>query len=185
MRFFFFVIFVTFMLITAAVILVSYHEKPKLPVTPKSFSSLSPSSSPTSSSMKVKVSIPYWDQETAIKSFKENANVVDYISLFWYFLDNEGKIKKYKYANEDLSLINFANTEEHIMPLFEDKKINYAILKIDLWNEEELNKYNRDINSSRVYQYLRDNFEIIKAMTGKHTGRNAPHPVYIYKRINF
>ncbi|MDP2684516.1 MAG: hypothetical protein Q8P20_05690, partial [bacterium] len=59
--------------------------------------------------LKVKVSIPYWDQENASASFKENADRINYVSLFWYFLGSDGKIHKYNYAKEDLSIINFAH----------------------------------------------------------------------------
>ncbi len=64
--------------------------------------------SPRKEPLKVKVSIPYWDQERAVKSFKENVEKVNIVSLFWYFLDTNGKIKKYQDAKEDRVLIDFA-----------------------------------------------------------------------------
>ena len=53
--------------------------------------------------------IPYWDQSNAFDSFKNNAEIFDYISLFWYYLDSNEKIKKYTSAIEDENIINFAH----------------------------------------------------------------------------
>ena len=41
-------------------------------------------------------SIPYWDQEKAFASCSQNASEFDYVSLFWYFLAADGKVKKYQ-----------------------------------------------------------------------------------------
>lgn len=67
------------------------------------------SETPKKEPLKVKVSIPYWDQQNAAKSFKENVDLINYVSLFWYFLGSDGEIHKYNYAKEDLSLISFAH----------------------------------------------------------------------------
>lgn len=67
------------------------------------------SETPKKEPLKVKVSIPYWDQQKGLKSFKENVDLINYVSLFWYFLENDGRIHKYAYAKEDLSLIKFAH----------------------------------------------------------------------------
>lgn len=67
------------------------------------------SETPKRKPLKVKVSIPYWDQQSAAKSFKENVDLINYVSLFWYFLGSDGEIHKYNYAKEDLSLISFAH----------------------------------------------------------------------------
>jgi spore germination protein YaaH len=53
--------------------------------------------------------IPYWDQNKAIESFRNNINLIDYLSVFWYYMDPDGKIRKYVYANEDQSLIDYAH----------------------------------------------------------------------------
>ena len=60
-------------------------------------------------SFKVRAAIPYWDQENAVSSFMEHAPLIDYISLFWYYLGEDGGIKKYDYADEDRKIINFAH----------------------------------------------------------------------------
>lgn len=57
----------------------------------------------------IKGSIPYWDQKEAFKSFEENVSVFNYVNLFWYFLGNDGSVVKYRYANEDQSIIEFAH----------------------------------------------------------------------------
>jgi spore germination protein len=57
----------------------------------------------------VLVSIPYWDQERAVESFKNNLDVIDAIVLYWYHLTPEGTIEKYMQADEDSSIIEFAH----------------------------------------------------------------------------
>lgn len=52
--------------------------------------------------------IPYWDQKLATQSFKQNANKIDYISLFWYRLDENGNLELYNNVVEDKSIIDFA-----------------------------------------------------------------------------
>lgn len=53
--------------------------------------------------------IPYWDQEAAIRSFKENKDVLDFVSVFWYGIDSTGNIRTYSGVYEDPTLINFAH----------------------------------------------------------------------------
>ncbi|OGY25890.1 MAG: hypothetical protein A2Z11_04145 [Candidatus Woykebacteria bacterium RBG_16_43_9] len=52
--------------------------------------------------------IPFWDQDTAFATFKQNADLFTHVSLFWYLLRSDGSVKKYIYAQEDTSIINFA-----------------------------------------------------------------------------
>lgn len=53
--------------------------------------------------------IPYWDQDNAFNSFKNNAEIFDYVSLFWYFLDSDGKLKLYTSAADNKNIINFTH----------------------------------------------------------------------------
>jgi len=62
------------------------------------------------SSLKIRGAIPYWDQDNAFTSFKNNLNAFTYISVFWYYLDDVGNIETYQYAREDKSIIDFAHT---------------------------------------------------------------------------
>ena len=55
--------------------------------------------------------IPYWDQTVATQSFKQNVNELDYISLFWYRIDENGNLGIYKDAVEDKSIIEFAHSK--------------------------------------------------------------------------
>lgn len=55
--------------------------------------------------------VPYWDQERATESFRNNADKFDYISFFWYYIDEGGKVRKYQPAKEDLATINFAKSK--------------------------------------------------------------------------
>lgn len=59
--------------------------------------------------LKIRAAIPYWDQENAYSSFEENVDKIDYVSLFWYYMDSKGNVIKYKDANEDRDIINFAH----------------------------------------------------------------------------
>src|SRR3989344_3716526 len=55
--------------------------------------------------------IPFWDQEAAFASYKKNADLFPFISLFWYGLRPDGSIRKYLYAVEDKSIIAFAHSK--------------------------------------------------------------------------
>ena len=59
----------------------------------------------------IKGSIPYWDQESAFSTFRQNFVFFSYINLFWYYVDNDGIIKKYQDAYEDKSIIDFAHAK--------------------------------------------------------------------------
>ncbi len=52
--------------------------------------------------------IPYWDQETAFQSFKKNVKEINYISVFWYRLDENGNVGLYSKAKENKSIIRYA-----------------------------------------------------------------------------
>jgi len=76
------------------------------------------------------------------------------------------------------------NPEKSILPLLQEGKINYALMKENIFDEADLKEYKRDFSKSPVYTYLRDNFEIIKEIEGKHSRTNEPDTKYIYRRIN-
>ncbi len=76
-------------------------KKVHAPQKPKEASHVSP--------LQIKAAIPYWNQEKAVESFKNHASQINYISLFWYHLDENSKIVKYGAVNEDQSIINFAH----------------------------------------------------------------------------
>ncbi len=107
------------------------------------------------------------------------------------YIKNETKVYG-RYANA-LSLENeikpyfstyhmdFANTDEKMLPLLEEKEINYAILKENIFDDKEIAHY-KGIENSKVYDYIKDNFEIIKTIKGKHTRLNSQDDIYIYKR---
>ena len=114
---------------------------------PKPLPSVSPK---RSEPLKVKVSIPYWDQTKALSSFRENVDLVDYISLFWYFLGSDGEIHKYEFAQEDLSIINFAHdngvkVEVVITNLPEDGGWDSDRVENVLKNEDLLEKHIEEI----------------------------------------
>lgn len=74
---------------------------------PKSFPA--PTVTVVNKPLLVKGSIPYWDQENALDSFKKNIGIFNYINLFWYYLSPNGDVNKYEYADEDSSIIEFAH----------------------------------------------------------------------------
>ncbi len=53
--------------------------------------------------------IPYWDQENAMKSVKENPELFDYLSVFWYRVDAKGNLTTYEVVEEDRSIIRYAH----------------------------------------------------------------------------
>lgn len=76
-----------------------------------------PTNTPTKTiDLKVKSSIPYWDQDNAFKSFSENVGKYDFINVFWYYLTSDGKITKYQYTVEDPNIITFSH--QHNVKIF-------------------------------------------------------------------
>ena len=53
--------------------------------------------------------IPYWDQQKAFKSFSQNVSLFDFISVFWFRIDTNGDLTKYKTAVIDRSIIDYAH----------------------------------------------------------------------------
>jgi len=78
--------------------------------------SANPSQKPTvikrQTDLKIKSSIPYWDQKNAAVSFSENVKKHDYVNLFWYYLTDDGKIATYTYADEDKNIISLAHNND-------------------------------------------------------------------------
>jgi spore germination protein YaaH len=61
--------------------------------------------------LKVRGSIPYWDETTAFASLRANKDIFDSVSLFWLYLTEEGNLAKYSPADKDTSMIDFAREE--------------------------------------------------------------------------
>lgn len=103
-------------------------------------------------SLKIKASIPYWEQKEATTSFQNNIKSFDYIQVFWYFISEEGDIKTYKYATEDRELINLAHDNNVkvlaiITNLPEDEGTTWDSKRIEniLKNQYSREKHIRDI----------------------------------------
>lgn len=79
-------------------------------ITQSSATAATPQFSPPvrSAPLKIRGSIPYWDQKQAIDSFKTHAGFINSVSLFWYFLSEDGSLSKYAAAYEDTDVIEFA-----------------------------------------------------------------------------
>jgi spore germination protein YaaH len=52
--------------------------------------------------------VPYWDQERAIASFRENVTLFDTVAFFWYYLGKDGEIETYDRSRIDRDTIEFA-----------------------------------------------------------------------------
>jgi len=76
------------------------------------------------------------------------------------------------------------NKDANILPQLEAKEINYAILKLNLFDEKDLKEYDRDIEKSGIYLHLYNNFEVIEEIESITTNTNEPDTIYIYKRKN-
>ena len=55
--------------------------------------------------------VPYWDQKRAFESFMQNADLFGHLSMFWYNLDESGRIVPYQHAEEDRRLVEFAQSK--------------------------------------------------------------------------
>jgi len=53
--------------------------------------------------------IPYWDQKNAFESFSKNAQLFDFVSVFWYRIDSNGNLTTYRETVEDQSIVDFAH----------------------------------------------------------------------------
>lgn len=56
--------------------------------------------------------VPYWDQERAIDTVRNNTESIDAIGLFWYKLTQDGQIGLYQGASEDHRIIEFAHQND-------------------------------------------------------------------------
>jgi len=52
--------------------------------------------------------VPYWDQKPALQSFMNNIDLFGHLSLFWYYLNEDGRIAAFQNTNEDRRIIEFA-----------------------------------------------------------------------------
>lgn len=127
-----------------------------------------------------------WDNNHVIASASEK--VGEYIppgeKVYGYYAVSfaaENKIKPY-YSRSN---IDFANTEEVIMPMLKSGEINYAVMEANLSDFESSKKKNADVGGSLVYTYVKDNFEVIGVINIKDTRYNYPgDKIYVYKRKN-
>jgi spore germination protein len=55
--------------------------------------------------------IPFWDQDNAFSSFKQHAEAFDYISVFWFKIDEEGRLEAYDESKIDTELISYAQSK--------------------------------------------------------------------------
>ncbi len=66
----------------------------------------------TEKKVKMHATIPYWEQDKAIEVIKNNTSKFDYLSLFWYTLDENGQIVKYTDAFENDAIITYAKEND-------------------------------------------------------------------------
>lgn len=93
--------------------------------------------------------IPYWDQAVATESFKQNVTELDYISLFWYKIDENGKLGAYEGTVEDKSIIEFAhNNNVKVLALV----ANLSESGDGTWDHERVDKVisNKDAREKHI-----------------------------------
>jgi len=49
--------------------------------------------------------LPFWDQKNSFQSYRQNHSAISHVSFFWYHLDADSNIRKYKSARIDTALI--------------------------------------------------------------------------------
>src|SRR3990167_7515150 len=86
----------------------------------------------------IRGSIPYWEQEKAFLSFSQNAAKFDYISLYWYYLGPDGKVKKYRGAKEDLNITKLAHDNNVkagaiVTNLLDDEDLGWNSERVEVW----------------------------------------------------
>ncbi len=86
-------------------------------------------------------SIPYWDQVSAVESFQSHAAEVNQLALFWYYLNDQGRVTKYEYAEIDASILAHAK----------QNNIKTLLTITNLGERED-----EDWDSVRVEQVLKD-----------------------------
>lgn len=150
--------------------------------------------------------IPYWDQEVATQSFKENADKIDYISLFWYRIDKNGNLGAYKDAVEDKSIIEFAHSKNvKVLALvanlsesgdgtWDHKRVDSVIASKearkkhinDLINLVEKNNFDGiDIDYEALKTYQKDDFSLfIKELSKELHKRNKILGVAIHPKTS-
>lgn len=62
----------------------------------------------TQGELKVRASVPYWDQDRALAIAQANGDVIDQVVFFWYYLGEDGSIKRYEYAQVGLDAVKLA-----------------------------------------------------------------------------
>ena len=104
MRRFFFILLTLFLIVGVAFFMTYTGKKtPGIKVPPKK-----PTPVERTTELQVKSSIPYWEQEEALVSFREHVLKHDDLNLFWYYLGNNGEVVKYEYTVEDQGIIELA-----------------------------------------------------------------------------
>ncbi len=110
----------------------------------RSSSSRSSSSSSSSSNLSGDYTVlgwvPYWDQENAFESFRENEELFGYLSFFWYHLDPDGTVDTYEEADEDESLLREA----------QEKGVKVFALVANLLDDDEGGGGEDDWDTARV-----------------------------------
>ena len=122
-------------------------------------------------------------KDTAYTFLENSKEIGDYIPpgemVYGYrslSLSLENKIKPY-------TSFNYLKEGDYIIEMLKEKKINYAILEHDIFNKQDLERDNINLNENKEYQYIKENFEIIKGLNSKDylTG-SLFKKLYIYKR---
>lgn len=93
----------------------------------------------SSKTLKVIGWIPFWDQQNAYATFATHPDKFDYLSLFWYHLDENGKIQTFASTDEDTEIIRFAK-QKGVKVLALIANLPDSDEKADGWDEVRVQK---------------------------------------------
>ncbi len=107
----------------------------------------------------IRGAIPYWDQAAGVESFADHAGQLNQLALFWYYIDADGKITKYQYAQEDSSILTLAHTH-HIKVFF--TLTNLGEQSGETWDSSRVEKVISDDSSRR--QHIDDIMSVLNRL---------------------
>ncbi len=93
----------------------------------------------------------------------------------------ENKIKPYFIYEKN----RYIDYEEKILPYLTSQKVDYALLREDLCNENDLKKGTIDLTKQIAHRYIRDNFKIVKTWNSKDWASGGLYmKMHLYQRVS-
>ena len=93
----------------------------------------------------------------------------------------ENKIKPYFIYEKNV----YIDYEKKILSYLESKKVNHALLRENLCDDNDLKKGTIDLTKQVAHKYIRDHFKIIKTLNGKDWASGGLYmKLHLYQRVN-